>query len=55
MTWLLYAAIALALIYEAWALKTTVPGDTISELVWRASKRPLVPFACGFLMGHFFW
>jgi len=47
--------VALLLLYEAVALGTITRGDTISEIVWAASHRPLVPFAMGFLMGHFFW
>lgn len=47
---------AAALGYEAWALVNRSKGDTISEIVWDATiKRPLVPFAAGLLMGHFFW
>lgn len=31
-------------------------GDTISEIIWNVTaKRPLIPFAFGLLMGHFFW
>lgn len=42
--------------YELAALKSQQPGDTISEIIWTAtSRRPLVPFAFGLLMGHFFW
>lgn len=48
-------AIALLLIYEGWTLINGVRGDTISETVWRASQRPLVPFLVGLLCGHFFW
>ena len=31
-------------------------GDTISEVVrgW-AQRHPVIPFAAGVLMGHFFW
>ena len=43
------------LAYEAWTLLNKKQGDTISESVWRASRRPLVPFAFGMLMGHFFF
>jgi hypothetical protein len=44
------------LAYEAYALATECEGDTISEIMWAAtSRRPLVPFAMGMLMGHFFW
>ncbi len=45
-----------AIVYEIVALANRRPGDTISEIVWDATtKRPLIPFACGALMGHFFW
>ena len=43
-------------VYEVVALANKCEGDTISEIVWTATtKRPLVPFAAGLLMGHFFW
>ncbi len=45
----------LLFVYEGYAIATTASGDTISEVVWRISERPLVPFAFGLLMGHFFW
>lgn len=41
--------------YEAYALVTPGGTDTISEIIWYLSKRPLIPFVLGFLMGHFFW
>lgn len=44
-----------ALGYELVALVNRQPGDTISEIVWRASRRPLLPFALGMVMGHFVW
>ena len=45
-----------SLAYEAVALANAREGDTISEIVWTATtKRPIVPFAMGVLMGHFFW
>jgi len=51
--WLLVAGL---LVYEAITILNQVPGDTISEIVWReTSKRPLIPFIFGLLMGHFFW
>lgn len=53
MIWILYAAVLMALFYEAWALVKS--GTTISAMVWALSKKPLFPFAIGFLMGHFFW
>lgn len=47
--------LAAALIYELVAILNASSGDTISELVWTASQRPLLPFAVGVLCGHFFW
>lgn len=44
-----------ALVYEVIALRNKTQGDTISEIVWTAAKRPIVPFACGAICGHFFW
>jgi len=43
------------LLYEGAALTNEKEDDTISEIFWEASKRPLVPFAFGMLCGHFFW
>ncbi len=42
-------------LYEAVALLNSKSGDTISEIVWHLSQRPLVPFLFGLLCGHFFW
>lgn len=42
-------------IYEGYGIAQSAPGDTISELVWSVSHIPLVPFAFGVVMGHFFW
>ena len=47
--------IGLLLVYEVYALVNKTPGDTLSEAVWRASRRPLIPFLAGALMAHFFW
>jgi hypothetical protein len=59
--YVLIAAVVLALGYEVVAIVRetrsggTLEGLTISEIVWHVStKRPVVPFAFGFLMGHFF-
>lgn len=52
--WLI--AIAGLLAYETWTLFNNIPNDTLSEAVWDvASNYPLVPFAVGILMGHWFW
>lgn len=55
MKYIPWIGLGLLLVYEIWALKSDAPGDTISEVIWRVSKRPLLPFAFGILMGHFFW
>lgn len=49
---LLLAGLAL---YEIAALLNSTAGDTLSELVWSASHRPLLPFLFGLVAGHFFW
>jgi hypothetical protein len=55
MKYLVVVGIALIVIYEIYAVKSTASGDTISEVVWKLSKRPMVPFLFGVLCGHFFW
>lgn len=52
---LLWAGVLAFGAYEFYALKTKEDGDTISELIWKWSRRPLVPFAVGMLVGHFVW
>lgn len=52
---LFWGLIAGLLLYELVALLGRPEGDTISEIVWRLSGRPMFPFLMGFLMGHFFW
>lgn len=48
--------LVLLLGWELWTVANSVPADTISENVWRATEgRPFIPFLTGFLMGHFFW
>ena len=55
MTWVFLALCVGLLVYEGVAVYTKRDGDTISEIVWYLSARPLVPFLFGLLMGHFFW
>ncbi len=44
------------IVYELVAVFDRQQGDTISEIVWTVTtRRPIVPFALGVLMGHFFW
>lgn len=52
---ILYGSVLGLLAYEAYALKTEESGDTISEIIWKLSRRPLVPFTIGLLSGHFVW
>ena len=53
--WVFFVLCALLLVYEIAALIAN-QGNTISEIVWRAAKyHPIVPFAVGFVMGHFFF
>jgi len=35
------------LAYEGWTLVNQYEGDTISEIIWAFSKRPMVPFIFG--------
>lgn len=45
----------LVLIWDAYLALDGKPGNTITQTVIAWSKRyPFVPFALGFLMGHFF-
>lgn len=55
MTWSLLGITIAFLGYELYALFNGKPGDTISEAIWFLNKHPIIPFAFGVLMGHFFW
>ena len=56
MTKVFLACVGLLLLYELVALMDGKAGDTISEIMWHvAAQRPILPFAMGVLMGHFFW
>jgi len=46
--------LALALVYEAYAILNSIPSDTLSEAVWDA-HHPMITFAAGVITGHFFW
>lgn len=60
MTWnpltIVLAACSLGLIvYEiASAVRHSVETPTISQIIWRLSARPAIPFFCGLLGGHLF-
>lgn len=46
----------LALIaWDIWVYITPEKGDTISEIIAFYSDHPLLPFAFGVLIGHWFW
>lgn len=51
--WLI--AIIGLLVYEAYAVLNGAPGDTLSEAVWQYGRHPMVTFAAGVLVGHFWW
>ena len=51
--WLVLLGLALA--YEAYAVLNTPPGDTLSEAVWTYGRHPMVAFAVGVIVGHWFW
>lgn len=55
MYWIFALLIIALFVYEGIALFNSKSGDTISEILWHLSQRPLVPFLFGLLMGHFFW
>jgi hypothetical protein len=55
MKWILILAVVMLFVYEFWSAWNHTPGDTISEIVWKFAKHPILPFAFGVLMGHFFW
>jgi hypothetical protein len=51
--WLI--AIAGLLVYEMYAVLNGTPGDTLSEAVWRYGQHPMIAFAVGVLVGHFWF
>jgi hypothetical protein len=55
MRYLVLVAIVLLIVYEIWSIKSVQTGDTLSEMMWKLSERPLIPFMFGMLCGHFFW
>ena len=52
----LVACVLLLVVFDLYMAANNVPGDTISEVVrsW-AQRHPVIPFAAGVVMGHFFW
>lgn len=54
--WILLGVTTAVIVWDI--LLATMPpkGDTISETIQRfGHKHPIIPFAFGVLMGHFFW
>ncbi len=49
--WKWLSLVAVLLAYEAWALVNKYPSDTLSESVWRYSRRPLIPLVFGVALG----
>jgi len=54
------AIIILIAIYDIYLYKNGIPGDTISEVIWNASKKSRalvfgIGFAIGYVAGHLFW
>ena len=53
MAWLI--AIAALIAYEMYAVLNAAQGDTLSEAVWKYGQHPMLAFAVGVLVGHFWW
>lgn len=45
--WVGGAILATLLLYEGWTLVNAFPNDTISEIIWGMSNRPMIPFIFG--------
>jgi hypothetical protein len=52
---ILLGLVAAVAIYEVVALINSDDDDTISDIVWDAARRPIVPFVGGMIAAHFFW
>ncbi len=53
---IIVGVVILLAIYDIWVVIEPTPGDTISAVIARvALGNPIVPFAFGVLMGHWFW
>lgn len=54
--WVIFAAVLLIFVYDAWAVMQKPKRSTVSKIVTLSSKKYLlIPFLLGLLMGHFFW
>lgn len=55
-SYIILGATALLIAYDVYVAVNDTRGDTISELVTKHSlKRPIIPFAFGVIIGHWFW
>jgi len=44
------------IIWDIWLAADRIEGNTISEVVRKVSKpHPMIPFALGVLIGHWYW
>jgi hypothetical protein len=48
-------AVLLLIAYEMFAVFNAAPNDTLSEAVWKYGQHPMLAFAAGVLVGHFWW
>lgn len=53
--WVIIVTAAVLITFDVWAGLNGRADDTISQVIWKISKYPIVPFTFGLLMGHFFW
>lgn len=49
------AGLIVVLGYEAFAVLNATPNDTLSEFIWKYGQHPMVSFAAGVVIGHFWW
>jgi hypothetical protein len=55
-TIIIYAVLALLIIWDLIVATNGAAGDTISEVMLRqASNHPIIAFALGVCVGHLFW
>jgi hypothetical protein len=53
---LMVAVVVLMIGWDVYVAFTPVKGDTISEILRQiARNHPMIPFALGVLIGHWFW
>lgn len=54
--WVLIGAVVVLVGWELYTLRNNESDDEISAVIRRAAfRRPILPFAAGVLMGHWFW